>query len=335
MKNLKTLLSIVAALVLLFSLAVPVAFADEDTVSGSFTPGNVTPTVTALGLYSDSECADPVTSMNPQTMYYVKVTAGDNNDIDDIEEIEVQLFYNATPSDPDAPGSPDTQTCAIFTWTKAGDTWTVSAGTGSSWAITSGSCSTPSSMTETSGDWVFAITPGKVATESPGSDNWDMYAKATDGSGSGDMYERDKQMLWYGEISTSATAPFGEVTLGVDFADGTNEVTGVSVTYTCNGAHAQKVKSDATWTTGGSNNATFDANGDCDDPQEFSLMADEADTFGSAVQVDTTGVSINTGAQTGETGTEVATNTLWLKAASVFSNDTYSGNITYIIANND
>ena len=56
--------------------------------------------------------------------------------------------------------------------------------------------------------------------------------------------------------------------------------------------------------------------------------------FASAVQVDTSGVSIDaTATQTGETGNTVNTNTLWLKVASVFANDTYNGNITYIVAN--
>ena len=59
------------------------------------------------------------------------------------------------------------------------------------------------------------------------------------------------------------------------------------------------------------------------------------DTFGSGVQIDTTGVSIdNTGTQTVEAGNTVATNTLWLKLAAVFTEETYNGNIVYIIADN-
>ena len=54
------------------------------------------------------------------------------------------------------------------------------------------------------------------------------------------------------------------------------------------------------------------------------------------VQVDdVAGVSIdNTGTQTVEAGNTVATNTLWMKLAAVFSEDTYNGNIVYIIADN-
>lgn len=115
-------------------------------------------------------------------------------------------------------------------------------------------------------------------------------------------------MLWYGEISTSATAAFGSVTPGTGFADNTNEVGSISVTYTSNGDYDQKVKSAASW-AGPSLTATYDAAGSISSVQEFSLKAYDADTFGSAVQVDTTGVSIDaTGTITGETGDTISTN---------------------------
>jgi hypothetical protein len=335
MKEIKKLIIAFGLVVLLLSLAVPVGFAQEEgPVSGSFTAANVTPTVTALEIYSDAGLTTVAADLTPQVMYYyVKVTAGDFNTIDDIDEIEVQLFYDAASSDPVAPGVANTQTCAIFTWTKVGDAWAASAGAGTTWAIASSSSSRPAIMTTSSGDWVFAITAGKVATESPGADNWDVYAKATDGGGNGTAYTRDKEMLWYGEISTSATADFGSVTPGSGFADDTNEVGSISVNYTANGNYDQKVKSDVAW-GGTTYTADYDATGACDDPQEFSLLAYDADAFGSALQVDTSGISIDaTGTQTGESGNTVASNTLWLKVASVFNIDTYSGNVTYIVEN--
>lgn len=317
---------------LLFSLA-PAVWAAEDTVPGSFTPINTTPTVSALEIYSDPELTSAVTNLTPQVMYFVKVTAGDGNTINDIDEIEVQIFYDAAASDPAAPGVADTQTCAIFTWDKdgGGSEWTVDAGTPTSWAITAGNCTIPDPMTASSGYWVFGVTPGKVGTESVGAPNWDVYAKATDGGGNGDAYTRDKEILWYGEITTSATAAFGSVNAGTGFADNVNEEGSISVTYTSNGNYEQQVKSDASW-AGAGNTANYDATGACDDGQEFSLMAFISDTFGSAVQVDTSGVTLdNTGTITGETGNVEAANTLWLKLAAIFVEDTYNGNITYII----
>ena len=294
----RILVSIVVSLILLLGLA-PMAYAAEDDVTGSFTTANVVPDVIVMEIYSDAGLTIFANSLTPQVMYYIRVTAGDPNTIDDIDEIEVQVFYDATGSDPVAPGVANTQTAAIFLRDKdgGGSEWTVSAGAGTSWAITSGNCTKPSGMTASSGDWVFAITPGKVATESPGSDNWDMYAKASDDALNDTIYTRDKEMLWYGETSTSATAAFGSVTPGTGFADDTNEVGSISVTYTSNGDYDQQVKVASSW-VGSSLTATYDA----------------------------------TGTITGETGNTVSSNTLWLKVANTFGVDTYNGNITYIIA---
>ncbi len=331
----RILVSVVVGLVLLLGPA-PMAYAAENDVTGSFTAANVVPDVTVLEIYSDAGLTTVATSITPQVMYYVKVIVGDPNTIDDIDEIEVQLFYDATPSDPVAPGVANTQTAAIFLWDKdgAGEAeWTVSSGSPTSWDITDGSCVKPSVMTASSDDWVFAITSGKVATESPGTDNWDMYAKASDDALNDTIYNRDKGMMWYGEISTSATAAFGSVTPGTGFADDTNEVGSISVTYTSNGDYDQQVKSAASWSSGNSLTATYDAGGTCSNVQEFSLKADIDVTLDGAVQVLTTGVSIDaTGTITGETGNTVSTNTLWLKVAATFGVETYSGSITYIIA---
>lgn len=335
MKAIKTLIAATVVLVLLLSLAVPVALGDEnDTVGGTFTADNLGVDVTALQLYSNAGCTEVAANITPQVMCYAKVTVADDNTVDDVDEVVFTLFYDSGGTDPVVPVTPDTQTCAIFTWDKDGGTeWTVSAGAGATWAITSGSCVKPATMTDPSGDWVFAITAGKVAAESPGTDDWDMHAKASDGGGSDAIYTVDKEMLWYGEITANTvSAAFGPVVPGSGFDDDENEVGSVSVTYVSNGNYDQLVKSAASW-GGVTYTATFDAGGTCTSAQEFSLKAFDADTFLSAVQVDTSGVSIDaTGTLTTESGNEVTTNTLWLKAASVFAIDTYSGNITYIIA---
>jgi len=329
------LIGILMSLAVFFSLA-PAAWAAEDTVSGSFTPTNVLPTVSALEIYSDVGLTSVANSLTPQVYYFIKVTAGDGNTIDDIDQIDVQLFYDPADADPAAPGVPDTQNCSIFTWDKdgGGSEWTVDAGTPTTWTILTANCTKPAVMTVGSDYWVFVITVGKVATESAGAANWDSYAESIDGSGSGDLYTRDKEVLWYGEISTGDTANFGGVDNGSGFADNTNEVSDISVTYISNGDYDQQIKSDATW-DGASFTADFDDTGVCAVAQEFSLMAYISDTFGSAVQVDLVGVSIDdTGILTDEDGNDVTTNTLWLRIALVFSNDTYSGNIIYIIADN-
>jgi hypothetical protein len=330
----RILVSVVVSLVLLLGLA-PMAYAAEGDVTGSFSAANVVPDVTVLEIYSDAGLTTVADSITPQVMYYVMVTAGDPNTIDDIDEIVLQVFYDSAGANITAPGAVNTQTSANFTWDKdgGGSEWTVSAGSPTTWAISSGNSTKPSDMTASSDDWVFAITAGKVATESPSTDDWDMYTKVSDDALNDTIYTRDKEMLWYGEISTGATAAFGSVTPGTGFLDDTNEVGSISVNYTSNGNYDQKVKSASSW-TGSSANATFDASGNCTNVQEFSLKADIDDALAGAVQVlVATGVSIDaTGNLTGETGNPVSTNTLWLKVAATFGVDTYSGTITYIIA---
>ena len=327
------LIGILIALALLFSL-VPVAWAAEDTVTGSFTPTNVIPTVTALNIYNITTNAT-ITNITPQVYYSVKVTAGDGNTIDDIDQIDVQLFFDLGDTDPAAPGAGDPQECGILSWDKngGGSEWTIDAGGSTSWSILTANCTKPSNMVAASGEWVFIMRVGTVATETqPTGDDWNVYAESIDGSGTGNMTQDNKEMLWYGEISTGATANFGGVENGSGFADNINEVTNVAVNYITNGNYDQRVKSDATW-AGASFTANYDATGVCANPQEFSLRAYDSDVFASSVQVNTTGVSIDaTGTQTGELGFDVAINTLWLKIALVLSNDTYSGNIVYIIA---
>lgn len=325
------IMGILIALALLFCL-VPVALAAEDSVTGSFTPTNVLPTVTVLNVYDAANAT--IANLSPQVYYFIKVTAGDGNTIDDIDEIDVQLFLDIGDADPVAPGVGNTTSCAILVWDKdgGGSEWTVDSGAPTSWSVLSANCTKPANMNGASGEWIFVMRAGKVAAESPGADNWDTYAEAIDGSGSGSMYTRDKEMLWYGEISTADTANFGGVDNGSGFADNVNEINDVSVNYIANGNYDQRVKSDATW-AGATFTADYDATGVCNDAQEFSLMAYDSDVFGSAVQVDTTGVSIDaTGTKTGELGVDITVNTLWLKIALIFSNDTYSGNIVYIIA---
>ena len=140
-------------------------------------------------------------------------------------------------------------------------------------------------------------------------------------------------MNFYGEVAVAPTGvDWGTLTPGVDFGVSTKQSIS-SVVYIANGNFDKKVKSAGTW-TGGSNNATLDATGVCSSAQQFALKADDTATLGSAVLVDTAGVIIdNTGTQTTEAGVEVTTNNLWLKLASTFNSDTYSGVITYMTAN--
>lgn len=338
-KELRIVVAVMLALPLML-LASPAANAAiEGSVGGSFAIGNATPVITTVELYSDSGLTSAATDITPLTTYYAKVTVGDANRISDIIEVKLELFYDATPDDPVAPGSANTQTNAIFTWTNGGD-FVMTAMTDTTWSLedVAGASVIPSDMTAISGDWVFAFKAGKVTTESAGlAGNWDMYAKATDGiAASHELYERNKNILWYGEVSTvTTTVGWGTVTAGSGFSDNTNMETGIAITYIANGDYSTSVKA-VDWDdiSGTSGVASYDDTGATSGANDFSLAAFTTDNFTSKIQVTMAGAVVDSsGTLTVETGNATTTNTLWLKLAATFSNDTYTGSITYIITN--
>ena len=334
MKKVKTLVSIATALVVLLSVAVPVAFGGEDTVSGSFGAANVAPTVGSVALWTTGGSPAATDNMTPQVEYNVKVAVTDNNTLDDLSTVQVTIFYDADGSyaAEDVPSVGHTQTAAILTWTNGGS-WTIDAVSGGgSWSIVSGSCVTPT-LTSSSGTFEFHFKPGKVAHETAGSDKWHIYAKADDGV-SGDNHQDNLTMNWYGEMSAPnpSSVDFGSVTPGTDFGDPTKEGP-ISITYISNGDYDEQVKTTATWTGDPSGTATLNTGGS-PEANEFSLKADDADSLPAGGLVDTGGVTIDdTGTLTAEGGDTAGANYLWLKLGTPFTDATYSGTITYIIDN--
>ena len=341
-KRLRIVVAVVLALSLML-LASPSAYAaTEGDVGGTFQVGNADPTVTVVELYSDAGLATVANSITPLTTYYAKVTVGDANTIDNITDVRLELFYNVDPgTNPDlaAPGVANTQNNAIFTWTKGGD-FVMSAMAGTTWTLenVAGASDIPATMTSLTGDWVFAFTAGKVATESAVTGQWDMYGKATDVEPkTGDLYKRVKNIVFYSEVTAVTTgADWGLVIAGSGFADGVNEKTGIEITYIANGNYSASVKA-ADWdgATGGSGAAIYDDIGTTATDQMFSLKAATNATYANAVQVVKAGTAVvdNTGTITAEAGAVTTTNTLWLRLATSFTEDVYSGTITYIIAN--
>lgn len=318
--------------------------AEQGSATGSFSVGGVAPTVSALEVYSDAGCTTVASALTPQVVYYVKVTVSDPNTLNNIDNVTLKLYYDAGTTHPDEATitTGNEQRAAIFTWTKAGSVWGVDAGAGTSWAAVGASSVAPST-TATTGDWIFAIKLGKVATETPvGSGNvWELHARATDHEDytSGYYCASTKLVSWYGEIQLNTpNITFGEVALksGWDFpgwTSDTNKYTGVSVKFIANGDYASNVKSSATW-TGPGGIATLDPTGYCINDNEFALKVYHQDVYGSAYLVDTTGVNCRLGTQTLETGDGITTGTFWLKVAQHFPVGSYSGTITFTIVNN-
>ncbi|MDO8717046.1 MAG: hypothetical protein Q7J73_09640 [Dehalococcoidales bacterium] len=334
----KLLLSILMtlALVLGFIPSTSVFASESGSSSGSFSVGGVAPDVSALQVYSDAGLTLVATALTPQVVYYVKTTISDANTLNDVKEVKIKVFYDVGATHPNESTitTGHEQTAGIFTWTKAGNAWAVNAGAGTSWAVVSASSVTPT-MTTSSGDWIFAVKLGKVATESLGTNVWDLHASATDSANITSGYNLwGKTVLWYGEVViNTADIDFGAVALGSGFGANVNKVTGVSIKHIANGDYAINRKSSATW-TGSSNIATLDATGNTVNALEFALKSYASDIYGSAVLVDTVGVTaFPSGVQTLETGYTNNAITFWLKIASVFPVDVYSGTISSVIVN--
>jgi hypothetical protein len=334
-------------MVLLLALAAPIPAAQAaptGDVTGTFGI-NAPPTI-------DSVSLTPV-SMTPQVAYTVSVQISDPDLINDLSTVVLKIWYD---SDGGAPleaefdavtADANAQDAALVSWTAdeaGGTTYTGSAALtpaattwsqGASVLPVKGGGQNPGDFGLGTFTYQFIFTVGKVANETTGADRWQVAAKATDTQGQ-TGYGADAEaatMDFYGEITVpAATVAFGDLGPGTDFAIN-NQAVGVTISYVANGAYDEKVSSSATW-AGATFNASLDATGATSLAQEFALRAEDTATIGTAVLVDNVGVTFNdTGGQTLEAGVPETTYNLWLRLASSFSKDTYSGTITYIIAN--
>lgn len=333
-------LSLLICVAVILCLA-PLAYTQAAELTGKFTVPAAAPNVTALEIYEDKACTTPATSMTPQTEYYAKATVSLINKLIHLKEVVVYVYYDASGGNPEPPGSGNTQTCAILKWAAPpAEAWSIDSGSPTTWAIVTDNCSRPSNLNVTSGDWIFAFKPGKVATESVSPANWDSKGTATNKNDkTGDAaYARDKGMNWYGEVTVATgEVDWGEVDAGLLFSDSPpNPQTGISATYIANGGYNSTI-SGTDWSGDMGNTAYLDE--DEQEPpagdNEFALKANDDNDIDTAVWVkkSPTTSNIGSGTQTDESGSTVNTNTLWLSLSSTFEPDVYSGAIYYGIAN--
>jgi parallel beta-helix repeat protein len=276
--------------------------------------------------------------MDPQleqtVTVHVDVSAGT---LADLSDVTFKLWYDSD-SSTFAAGEFDaavanTQTCAVITWN--GSVFSLSAGSPTTWSL--GSCTAPT-LGSTSGDFVLKFTPGKVATATTAGNIWQLAATATSIYGTGFDYDAGgADMNWYGQIilSSASTVDWGVVPLGLDFEDtGASQPVGTVITIISNGYSVLKVKSGATW-EGNSNTAILDATGSCVTAQYFALKAaaNGALPTGSNGLLNTSGVIIAAYMSSfSESGLSYDSATLWLKLASAFNEDIYTGTITFIVS---
>ncbi|MFC2002109.1 Kelch repeat-containing protein [Chloroflexota bacterium] len=293
------------------------------------------PAVDAVGLY-DSTRLIPVSSMDPQIEYAIKVTATDSNQLSDLSTVRVVLFYDTdgTYNADEVPTTGNSQTSAILTCTVgATPSWNIDpAGGGTTWTIESSHCLQPD-LNDTTGDFWFHFKPGKVATETINTAKWHIHALADDGSAASTGYQDNRDINWYGEIVTNTTdIDWDKIATG-DFSD-SNRVTGISVTYITNGIYDEQVAASSPWNSSSSATVTLNASG-TPVTDEFSLKASDSTELSSSQLVTASPNYVtmdDSNTQTDERGDEVTTNTLWLRFASPSADELRSGAIYYRIA---
>jgi hypothetical protein len=292
------------------------------------------PTVTEIEIYEDPGCTKIADSMTPQFTYYARLWVTLSNNLEHLQTVQVTLFYNETGADDmTAPTSGNTQTCAILTCgVGSTPTWTISSGAPTSWTIETGGCVQPP-LNATSGAWIFAFKPGRVATESISPADWDAQGKAIrNPTQTGELYVRNKDMNWYGEITVNTpSVDWGEVPLGLKFEDAPNPEA-VSIKYIANGNYYEDIRSED-W-VGGSETVTLSTGDPPTNPGEFALMANDINEPSSAITVTSSYNHINdTRGLTTEAGVIVTNNSLWLSLSEVgIAPVIYGGTIYYQIA---
>ncbi len=277
----KRLLLLLLICCLLFIPAPALVHAASGGVTAQSKGGNTSPTVDTITLV-ESGSENEVSAMTPLTAYRVKVTVGDINTLDDIQEIEFHIYYGSDGSNWDA------DQLAIFMWTKSSG-WSMESGSAAtSWELIPVGCIVPSDFSDTTGDWYLEFKPGKLARATATQD-WFCAVTARDENKSGSKtWTIGASMSAYSEVVfDSAGIIFGDAVTGIE-PGMTGYITDPSTHYlttlvTSNATYAMGVKSDSSWTDGGSNSIDLSGEkGVPNHPGQFSLEIDNQQKGGGS-----------------------------------------------------
>lgn len=351
----RKILSLAIAVVLMMALVPATAVFAAD-VTGSVTSNNNAPGITSVTLQAAG--GTPTSAMTPQTEFLLEIVATDDNTINDIATIDIWVYHDTTAGAGAPPGVPtwDSDDCAIYKWTKAGNVWSMENSTiVTSWAVTTGNCVTPGTFTGTSGTWKLSFKPGKLAVESTGVDTneWNFKVTVTDAAPTSvsNQLEVLNSMAAYSEISMDVGVTpivFGGAGINLGMTGYITSPGDLNVTsqVLANDAYALQSNTTTTWTTG-TVTIALNVSGTAGATGEFGLNIDDASTGGG---IPTTPQAVTTSANTitgHTTDARVATNasaneatanqdfymSLGLSAAGI-PVGTYSGTITFTVVNN-
>jgi hypothetical protein len=349
MKGLTKILSIAIVVVMLAALLVPATVFGAD-VTGWVTANNNDPE--ALSLTLKVHGGGATSAMTPLTEYDLEIQVTDDNTLADIAQIDIVVFYDANAGDDGTPGGAwDSDEEAVYKWLDdGGGTWSRENGAATTtWTIESGDCVQPADMGLTTGTWILAFKPGKLAVESDGTTSeWDIKVTVTDlSAGTTNTTIYSNSMAAYSEISTDeASITFGSgVNLGATAYIDTPADHNFATQVLANDAYALQVNTSATWAKGG-DTITLDTSGTPDASGEFGLNIDDA---GDGSGAPTTPQAVTTSAAniTGHTADSRVSTTAGASEATAdqdfymsltlysdgIPSGAYSGTITFTVVN--
>jgi len=208
--------------------------------------------VTLVEIALDAE----VTAMTPLSPYRVKVVASDVDTIDDIQQIEFHIYHASDGKDWDA------DELAIYTWDKVTGWSMGNEGAATTWELMEAECIAPVEYSVTTGEWYLAFKPGKLA-QADAAQNWFCSATASDAKKSGSATSTSgASMAVYSEMEFDAVGvTFGDAVQGIMPGTAgyiTTPANGyLTILVISNAQYSISVKSDATWSDGGSNILTL------------------------------------------------------------------------------
>ena len=347
--NLRKLTIMFITLLMAVSFAAP-AFADtEGPVDGSFEV-SVPPTINSgIGVFTDSSLSIAASSLVPLQTYYIKVSVTDNDSLKNINRLDLKLAYSANgyaPNENQFNNLPagDPQSLLNVSWQRSLPSVVSFDPDGPTWYATSSTLPTLAELDNsaiTAHDFIFAVTIGKVAVQTTGSDRWQVAAKVTDESNYTSYKYFSNNMIdglpmdWYGEINTPGEVNWGKVRAGMGFEDDSAMQPVGDVTYTSNGNWAGGVRVKAenqAWAAGANSVSLKSAHNDA--TNAFSLKAGTTSQNAAVVPGDATTVDVFSGEITSEGGYIQDNYSLFLSLSkNITYPGIYTGAVSFLIAN--
>lgn len=325
------------------------------------------PEIESIQIYEKDTEIVP-TTLTPQQEYDIKVTVSDADTLDQLEKIQVRLWYDESGvgstsyyftqamlvAVPAYGGNGDFRNLLSIEWNRAPNNAAIDVSLqnfGSSWSLTESVL--PTDFTANTFEFIFTVKVGKVARETIGDAKWQLSATVKD---QGNLqaylaYEPNMGifgigMNWYGEITVPPDYEivWEDAAASMDFnhSRAVEQVffAGNSLNIISNGDYIEQVKSVGIWDGSDDTTATL-VTGEQGNPlsgsREFALKIDVLnDSFvGNPPSISTDFTNTRqSGIQTWDVGDDIDDYYMFLKLSNGFEEKiTYSGSLTFGVVN--